>query len=402
MKKNGLYFLLMTCWHIMGYNAFICVPVTDYVGSAYDQKPIPFFSSLGFSASGAHQFELCPRIGQGLFQEQVTVVEKAPGQVRIEIPQQFFITKTNRKKQHSYWMLEDHIVYLDQLKPEDRKKLPTPLSFKQPQQTHTNIVTLKHPFYSKELDAYLSAGTRFVISSALPRARHLRVYAYSASQKKCIEIALPKESCIFYTNKETNDEKVKQMISIIRNWCSTSDSHIPYVLGGSSYIDRITTDDVTKQTVPNTNGSHSTIFKPVYSQWPLTGLDCAALICRTAQIAQLPFYYKNSITMALLLKPLSPKDQLHEGDVIWVPGHVMMIADVKNNSIFEARSYDHGYGKVQEIPIAKVFDGILTLSDLVKHFHAHKTLYRKDITGTVRDTYHDWKILTLSSAWSGC
>jgi hypothetical protein len=77
----------------------------------------------------------------------------------------------------------------------------------------------------------------------------------------------------------------------------------------------------------------------------------------------------------------------------------MIASDIKNNKLVEARHYNHGYGRIHELPLNKVFDGINTYQELVDAYHSKKKLYRLTSDGQIGDTINQFKILKLSSVW---
>ncbi len=82
-----------------------------------------------------------------------------------------------------------------------------------------------------------------------------------------------------------------------------------------------------------------------------------------------------------------------------MPGHVMIVADMSKNSLFEARSHDHGYGKLQEIALGDVFKGIPTYQALLHAYEKKIPLERIDKAGVVKDHFPSFKLLSLASAW---
>ena len=123
---------------------------------------------------------------------------------------------------------------------------------------------------------------------------------------------------------------------------------------------------------------------PTYNLKPATGFDCSGVILRAAQIAGLPYFYKNTVTILNNLKPLTATDELADGDLIWLPAHIMVVSDVAQQLCIEARHYAHGYGKVHEIPIQKVFGNIPHYAAL-KQAHLNQTpIDRLDRQGQVR------------------
>jgi hypothetical protein len=113
-------------------------------------------------------------------------------------------------------------------------------------------------------------------------------------------------------------------------------------------------------------------------------------------MASLPYYFKNTTTISTQVPPLPPHALPEPGDLIVIPGHVMVIADLKNHTLLEARGYPHGYGKVQELPLEKVFKDIATYEQLLAAYRNKKTVYRIDREGNVRDTIQTMKILRVA------
>ena len=265
--------------------------------------------------------------------------------------------------------MEKNFIYLDKI---DATKLPKPISFKRKTIPSENTITLREP-----LKPY-SAGTRFLTDGT---------YAYVLDPKTLIfkKILIPKSSF-----KETKSERVKDFVNLLRSWTK---KNIPYVWGGCSFTTGCSNNDFSE----GLDKEGTFYIKDSYNFNPKPGFDCAGLISRATQACGIPYFFKNTTTLAKRLKPLSKEDKLSEGDLIWVPGHVMIVSN--QNKIIEARSYGHGYGKVQEIPISEEFKGINKYSDLVKTFHEKKPLIRLNKDGKVIQTFRDFKILKLASAW---
>src|SRR3990167_1494271 len=102
----------------------------------------------------------------------------------------------------------------------------------------------------------------------------------------------------------------------------TQDQHftapfIPYAWGGCSYTATCTdphfqlkTTSVTKH-LPQPQ--RRWFSYPTYNLKPATGFDCSGVILRAAQIAGLPYFYKNTVTILNNLKPLTATDELADG-----------------------------------------------------------------------------------------
>lgn len=116
-------------------------------------------------------------------------------------------------------------------------------------------------------------------------------------------------------------------------------------------------------------------------------------------MAGIPFFYKNTVTIAEHLKEIDPNESLQPGDIIWVRGHVMVVANIKRNTIIEARGYDGGYGHVHEIALAKVFKGIKTFADLKKAWLEKQPLIRLNKAGKIQDSFKSVKLLSMKSVF---
>jgi cell wall-associated NlpC family hydrolase len=128
-------------------------------------------------------------------------------------------------------------------------------------------------------------------------------------------------------------------VDSIRQWVETAEKPIPYVWGGSSFTN-----------APKGSGPHA-------------GCDCSSLIMRAAQLFSIPYFYKQS-SLVQRLDDVPVGDMPEPGDILWMPGHVMVVGDVKNNTVIEASGYNSGYGNVHELPLEQRFHGIRTYEDL--------------------------------------
>jgi cell wall-associated NlpC family hydrolase len=202
---------------------------------------------------------------------------------------------------------------------------------------------------------------------------------------------------IFNENK-TKKERIADYVTLLKKWAHQKTGSIAYVWGGTSFISTI-------------NKPFSEVFQTkdvkTYSFYqheddissPKNGFDCSGLITRATQICAIPYFCKNTTTIAHCLKPLAKETALSEGDLILIKGHVMVVSDIQKNLLIEARSYGHGYGKLHEIPLNKVFDGINNYQDLLEVYFNKKPIKRKDIQGMARDTFANVQLLSMESVW---
>lgn len=113
---------------------------------------------------------------------------------------------------------------------------------------------------------------------------------------------------------------------------------------------------------------------------------------RFAQIAGINFPWKTSASIERSLKAMTDTDTLANGDIIWVPGHVMLISDIENNELIEARGYGVGYGCVHRITLNQCFDGIENYEQLLDRYFAKEIIRFRNKQGEE----HICKILKLN------
>jgi cell wall-associated NlpC family hydrolase len=174
---------------------------------------------------------------------------------------------------------------------------------------------------------------------------------------------------------------------------------IPYIWGGCSLTETLRTGRFRKITIKRNDKLCDAYQQTEIKEQPQSGLDCTGLIMRAAQTSGLPYYYKNSTTIAHYLKPITSLENIQEGDLIWIPGHIMAISDLKRNMIIEARHYNDGYGKIHEIKLNHLFKDIQTFADLYNAIAHHQPLLRLNREGKVSKTIMHAKILSLDSCY---
>lgn len=384
----------------------IVVPVADLVGQSFStlcspNKIITTYKNIPLS--GKSGVWACPRIMQALFNETVTILEAHKDEVCIAIPHFYFQTKQNNKKYSTYWTMKSNLIPLETIKQYgiDTKKIPQAIRYAQAdiETVSENIVTLIHPFYDAFTDQTYSAGTRFVINNeSLPDPDYYSVFIFDPKIKIIRTIKIPHKKSLLH-RRHTEKQKINLFLQILKRWIGKSTRFIPYVWGGCSFVQHCTdnkflvkTDIVGKKIIE--------FFQyPEIKTWPKTGFDCAGVVARAAQIAGIPYFYKNTFTLSKNMATLKPEEKIEPGDLIWIPGHVMIVSDIDKNLLIEARAYGHGYGKLQEIPIAHEFAGITTYNQLINHFFTHQKLDRLDKDGKKIQQIKNFKILKLISVW---
>lgn len=384
--------------------ALIVQPVVDLIGfsfckeynlrnSTVHYQDIPICAKSGRNG--------CARLHQLLYNEQVTIVEAFEDEVRIEISHLFFQTAKDDTQHIGYWTHKRNVMPLSvlQKKDIDLNTIPKPISFIGRTKTNQDIVTLLNPFHDPITNRTYSAGTRFVRAhNTWMNHNHIAVYALLPRTLNQVVIGLPKKDTLTHI-PTTPHEQLQLFVSVLREWSHLNNGFIPYAWGGCSFtgVCPDTTFNIKTRTVP---GGTSEYYQwPHYASAPCAGFDCAGIIARASQIAGMPYYFKNTTTLARNIQPLKKGEVIEPGDLIWFSGHVIVIADTVHHTAIEARGYDHGFGKIQEISLKKLFDGIETTEQLTDAFFANKPLKRLNAQCVVAQTIPSFKILKMATIW---
>lgn len=384
--------------------AVFVVPVADLIG-----QPITSIEPHASTLTQYHNLPICgksgtyacPRLMQGLFNERVTLLQIRGEEAQISLSHLFFLTPPSTKSHTSYWTLKKNVVPIKALKNTiDITSIPPAISYKNNHSIkHAQTITLIEPWHSKKTNQTYSVGTRFMLAQTPSNeSENYQIKLFDPQQKTSLKTAIPKGKAI-HTHKMPKQEKINLMVSIVRKWANQKKGCIPYVWGGCSHRATYADNKYTIKEKKYAGEKVSYIHRPDTKHYPIDGFDCAGLVARAAQLAGIPYFYKNTTTLAQKLRPLAQEEQIENGDLIWIPGHVIIVSDVSNNLIVEARHYSHGYGRVHEIKLNQEFKDMHTYNDLKKAFFNKQPLMRLNKQGDVISTINNFKILKLSTVW---
>lgn len=405
-----IFFMCTTYYCTMAdqypYKALVVVPVADLVGQpmriAYPSYSAEYaYKNIPLCGGNQNRWLACPRIEQLLFNEIVEVLERIDKEIKVRVSHAYFIAGQNTTKQTDYWTHADSVIPLNTLSSKniDLRMIPTPLDFNKTKQNNYATVGLLQPYYDSDTKLYFSAGTRFICAKTLAHKPYIQVFAYNNHTQTIKKIKIPKKICVFYNKNRTHQEMRILCVQIARQWTQVAQGFIPYVWGGCSVVYPYQ-GPFDEKTIELKHKPISFFAYPQSNHTPHTGLDCAGLVARAAQLAGIPYFYKNTHTLAHYMAPLQQHEHLQIGDLIWTPGHVMIVSDLKNNLLIEARSYFQGYGKVHEIKLGDVFKNINTYTDLEHCFFNKKPIERIDNQKNVRNTLPHFLLLNLESVWN--
>jgi hypothetical protein len=305
-----------------GQYAVINKPIVDCHGSAKFIYPEQIASPL----QGP-----CERLHQLKFNEIVKIIELRNKHALVECPS-FFFTSMHGDVENKVWILKENLYPLNELTKKSLAcipKAPHIAEFSIPK----NISTKKTICLSKPYGKF-SMGTRFVV---IDEDENNYTIEYLLSKHNSKKVVLRKN--YFELDGNTAREKFVNQLKYLAH----VKPKIEYVWGGNSYLEY------------NKNCAKKTV--------PLNGYDCSGLILSTAQLCGINYFYKNSLTASSYLEQILDHKKIQAGDIIWMPGHVIIITDTQKNLCVEANGY---YEVVHEIDLDKIFFGIENFEKILK------------------------------------
>lgn len=364
---------MATSWW-QGYDldtlAVVRVPVADMLSKPaefYTRGTVKdFYNKLPLSCESDRA--ACARVHQCLMNELLFETEYHSGECLGHLPDAYYgFDDRTQQPYTSYYTLTSNTVSLKVLKENgvNLSAIPSPLCLTE---SSSSILTLTMPWYETVSKITYSAGTRFVRLPELDTEDTYGVELVDYDRLETIKRAIPKELCIIDAIRSPS-QKRDLFLTILKRWVSDAKGVIPYVLGGSSFIHAY--DKTAPFWLDEANPPRK-VWMRVDTTYPHTGFDCSELVWRAARMAGIPYFYKNTAMLARFLEPAQTGDTILDGDLIWVPGHVMIISDIAHNELIESYGYLRGYGKVHSISLEKKFKNIATYADLMRAY-LHKS-----------------------------
>lgn len=348
------------------YEAVIISPVADVVMYPLSDSSKNYKNGLTYEEipiSGTPT--ACPRLYQLLANEKVTVIKELGDEVNVMIPHIICVLKDGSHLA-SYWMQKKDLIPLSALA-NGAQTIPESISPENP--WPAGCVTLAKPWIEPLTNTHFSAGTRF-LSLGIELKKYM-IAVFDPKQKRYVRALCPIKKCMPQPAHDLKNQR-KEMITLLRAWISKRQT-IPYAFGGCSVRTFVSkSSHPRKKEMMLASGKSESYYEwpSLKNEYPQTGLDCSNLIRLATHMCGIPYVCKNSLAAVSLLRPVTAADPLEEGDIIWIDKHLMVVADLKLNTLIEARGYDAGYGIVQEIPISEEFKDIKTYEQLIEcHMH---------------------------------
>ena len=375
--------------NILAEKALITVPIADLLSTPPTQIKPPLAPVDWQDGTMS-----CPRLHQALFNETVEILETTANSAKIRILNAFYLNMRTKQKLNKFWTAKKNLTSITKL---DKSKIPPPIDYTKPSSINNNqTITLTTPWYCSQTRQIFSAGTRFATCPKQTTRNSLHVYCYDSQNNHFIVVKIPKKIALTnYKKKESEQRKI--FVKLLQKWAQPMQKkQIPYVWGGCSFTHKLPTYEAQAiHTKRNNQESHHYVI-PNNKLNPQAGFDCAGLVLRAAQASSIPYFYKNTSTLADSLQSLKKNDSLQAGDLIWLSGHVIIVVDPVQNLCLEARDYGQGYGKVHTIHVSKLFKETPTLAKLKVAYYENKVLTRIDKKGNIRGKYQI-KLLKLLS-----
>lgn len=383
MQRHILFIIMLVMasataqsWHTKNLAglALITEPVVDLS----IKLPLPTPTELAASPDKISD-GTCRRSHQGLLNEVVRIIDSEATDVCIAFDNVIYgIDPQTQQPLNSFWIPHHKLVLLQDLSPEALAAVPAPRGA----DDATLVLHLPWDHYS--------LGTRFVHTPAHDTQNHYGVRYVDLAHNSSHIMHIPKSHASIETIPASPEEARTRFVQLAHRLIDHVKQHgdnavIPYVWGGSSFI------------IPYEDTTFS--LKEGWQRpgpQPYMGYDCSELILRLAQTCGIPYTCKITSMMGMLLKELQPDEALTEGDLIWMPGHVMIIASLRNNEVIESRGYSSGYGRVHRITLAECFEGIATYAQLQDAITAQQplTLLKRD--GSAGSVIKELKIFKLA------
>ncbi len=380
-------------------NAVIVAPVVDVSGESLSDK-YDLYSKFEYAPESG-KFS-CLRLHQLLFNELIRVIKETDKEVFCEFSSLFYYDD-NDNIRNTFWLPKHHIKYLDNIDKKDLKAIPKPyrLNHGSNQVYNYNILTLKAPWQDLITNKVYSAGTRFVRAIKYDKKEYsdfYSVFLLDDNLKKTVSYVSKKLAVVNY-GYDINSS-INLFLSVLQQFIyDNNKSIIPYLWGGCSYIDRFESNlfYLKKFHYLGYKNKAWTRFGIHPNNYIKTGLECSSVILRAAQIAGLPYFAKNSQAIYNTLEPIKQTEKIENGDILWYPGHVLIVSDVDKNLIIESVGYPLYYGKLHELKLNQIFKDINNYAELLSIYLNKGSIKRLNQFGQVFKKINNFSILKFDS-----
>ena len=369
--------------------AFVSAPVTDMIHTPPERKQLPYSENRYMKLPCSGSWE---RLHQLVFNHPVYILKEFGHEAFIEAPGLIAMSKGKPVPLRG-WVLKKHLTPMSAIYKRrfNEASFPDPIGIGIKKGSGPELALIA-PYKIPEAGITLSAGTHFVIEKETQSAFQTSIW--DNKKQTFHTLSIPKKIALAKLEL-TKEAAIDRFVKLIRFWSTQKEGFIPYVLGGCSWLrnyekltfNRVKGPDrkVTFERAEKEGGQHS-------------GYDCSSIVYTAAQIAGIPYGCKNTRSIHYFLKPMRKNERIEKGDLILIPGHVVVISSVRPLRIAQARGYASGFGRVCESNARDLFQGVRTVEDL-------QTLYSRAqplpwiVKGNRTSPYKTWGIFKIRSAW---
>lgn len=344
---------------------------------------LPLAKKMGAAPFADPRDGSCRRSHQGLFNEVVTVLQEQPDEVQVSFDHMIYgFDEKTKQPLSTFWVHRKQLGFLRELESQsvDLSVFPPPAGM-----FSGLVVVLALPWQM------YSVGTRFVRVPAYDTPKEYGIRLFDTVKQRPLITKIPRDRVLVETKKSSQDCR-KLFVATLNNLIDyvqalPANKVIPYVWGGSSCLSF------------SEDGKFVSDGQCwVRTEYPLiyTGYDCSELVWRLARICGIDEQvYKTTLALWENGHALADGEQLEDGDLIIIPGHVMLVGSVKKHELIEASGYQFGYGNVHRVALAQRFEGIASYDELVKAYRAHQPLTLLQRDGAVQKQYPEFKLIKL-------
>jgi len=346
-----------------------------------------FYDDLAYSPeTGSYS---CARIHQFLFNEVGVICEEKGDEVRVKFPHFYYIDKDHIK--HSdFWLHKRSVEKIETMDEAVRETMLEPITAQDSRPT----LALVLPWHEEHTAQTYSVGTRFLRHRAADTDTHYGVLLADYMHNTAF-IGLVPRSAALVTEPSTICDAKKLFVKILKNLIPTNEKEvIPYVYGGCSTCGSVPEEFYQwkgkRGTVELTN------WKRPGGHGVRTGFDCSGLVLRAAQLAGIRYLAKNTTTIGLVYKEVPSDEQLEEGDLILIKGHVMVVSNLEKHLFIDAVGYGTGFGCMRESSLTDFFGEVTTYQELRDWMTTQRPLSKKNRSGNVVDTIPSVRLMRLA------
>ena len=175
----------------------------------------------------------------------------------------------------------------------------------------------------------------------------------------------------FYKNdyiRKNEKEIRKNIINYLEFLTKNNDKIIPYVYGGTTIGNFFEKNFFESKKIKLFNNFFTKIYvhkKKNINQEDKAGVDSSGLVNFVLRLFGIPFNLRNTKTFKTFLKKVNSYEELQDGDLLWISGHVLIV-NKKDNKFYESNGYKYNCNGIIQQHVSERFKNINSIEDLFK------------------------------------